>query len=216
MKKYISLFLVIGLIFSIVMMFSSCANTDTPEESNDTEITTYIWGSIGGTGTMESHIPRETTGASAPREKWEPDINEPWNYTPGHGIVIPDEYEEYDVTLDQTVFTEMPESLLFTIRRKDGRNDMGIRFQHMIYLEKRYDDWLEKREPWSISSVWVRLPYYTKPDLDGLDYENPLTWRVTPFNPNFMKKEVDFTPGYYRILVILPDGPHYLDFEITG
>ena len=199
MKRNYSLLMVCLFVVSL-LCFSSCRNTDVPEETTDTAETT---------DTIETTAPQETA--------WKPDPLEPWNYTPAcpyeKGKV---EGYDIEITLDESVFSKAPEQLTITVKNKTMK---PFRLCLLEYYEKLYPEYEVgyTNRYFGSTYLWVRLPINTGSEIAffELQFNDPLRCEYT-MTHSFSKDDFEFTPGQYRLVMFAGDGPHYAYFEITG
>ena len=78
-----------------LLLFSGCQTSDTEKQTDTTN-------------------PLVLTG-------WKPDAGEPWNFTPTLGNVGEDaEKYDFEITLEQTVYSGVPDSISYTLVNKTG------------------------------------------------------------------------------------------------
>ena len=164
-----------------LLLFSGCQTSDTEKQTDTTN-------------------PLVLTG-------WKPDAGEPWNFTPTLGNVGEDaEKYDFEITLEQTVYSGVPDSISYTLVNKTGEPF----YTCGEFIEKAYSN---PFPPYfdEVSAAWIRIPYYRTP-----------IWAYCPDSEvdgkiilsQFLEEDFTFTPGDYRIIFFLSDGPHYVYFEI--
>ena len=191
----------------LLLALSACGGpetTSTTGSSGDTEAT-------GGDTTLTS-APSEATETTT--ALWQPNLaGEVWDFNPlfPHTDVDINDYD-IEITIDETVYSEVPESISLKITNKTGKN---IWLCIAAYIEKPY---MVESSPGSghdipRAPVWVRLPYYIWPTWAELEVSET-SWEIDL--TKYWREPYEFTPGKYRITLFFPDGPHYAYFEITG
>lgn len=169
-----------------------------------------------------NHVPpSETTGKSSGEEdttggnqvEWIPDVTKPWNFTPVASRE--NSGSDIEVTLEQSVFAEMPETLVYTMTNKTGKPFYCLM---SVYCEKQYSAYeVGNRGPSAGDmSLWVRVPFYHYDSSAGwVEAARPsIDWKLTV--SAYIEDDFTFTPGKYRLVTFADDGPHYAYFEITG
>ena len=209
-KKSVCACFILCIATILLLALSACGGpetTSTTGSSGDTEAT-------GG----------DTTSTSAPSEAtetttafWQPNFDEPWNFDPifTRGKVDLNDYD-MEFTIDQTVYTEVPDIITGKIINKTGK---GIWMCITTYIEKIQtvvENPLSSDADQPYAHIWVRLPYYMWPGW-GESGSSEMSWSIDlTKDSRYWREPYEFTPGKYRITLFFPDGPHYAYFEITG
>lgn len=141
--------------------------------------------------------------------EWQPDRERPWNFTPTIRYRDLDDYD-IEVTLDSSTYPADVEQIGVYVYNKTGQT--FILEASGLFVEK-YD---QSAFP-AMESIggWVRLPYYT----GYMMYQKTESARADVpfiFYTEYLQENCKLTPGQYRFVVFLGDGPHYAYFEITG
>ncbi len=129
---------------------------------------------------------------------WKPEGQ--WSYTPMLSNVNPEDYD-IELTLDSTTYSQNTEKIVCTIINKTG---LTFQVYGIPMIEKCF-----------IGNQWARLPYEIKGLLPRQYLHTVSDTSTINFFPEFLQKGVTLTPGEYRLVVFLGDGPHYAYFEIT-
>ena len=144
---------------------------------------------------------------------WQPNYDEPWNFTPaqtktdretdwGYDIVFSTEKPAYtaDVELIRGIAVNQTGEWMYV--------SSGTPFIEKFYMSAFPN-------PYGSVDAWVRLPYY--PDDENVfgSYSSADNDAGFVFYPKYLKNGCVLTPGEYRMVVYLADGPHYAYFEIT-
>lgn len=168
-----------------------------------------------------NHVrPSETTGEKTGQETttedqvgWAPEASAPWNFTPVTSRESGD--SDIEVTLEQSIFTEMPETLIYTMTNKTGQPFYCLM---SVYCEKQYlaSEVGDNGPGAGDLSLWVRVPFCRNASSAGwMEAARPsIDWHLTV--SAYVKENFEFTPGKYRLVTFADDGPHYAYFEITG
>lgn len=193
MKRSVPFLFGFAFIVSVILLFSSCDRVS-PSAT-----------------TGKSLGEEDTTGGN--QAEWMPDVAKPWNFTP----VVSRENSDNDieVTLEQSVFAEMPETLVYTMTNKTGKTFYCLM---SVYCEKQYSasEVGDKGPLAGDMSLWVRVPFYRYDSSAGwMEAARPsIDWKLTV--SAYIEDDFTFTPGKYRLVTFADDGPHYAYFEITG
>lgn len=191
LKKRILFLLEFAFIILTVILFSSCGHARPLDTTSDKPV-------------------EGTTGEDY--AEWRPEISKPWNFTPVISRNNGD--SDIEVTLEQSVFTEMPETLVYTMTNKTGKPFYCLM---SVYCEKQYLA-SEVGDSGALAgdfSFWVRIPFYRYASSIGWveTAKSSLDWHLTV--SACTKENFEFTPGKYRLVTFADDGPHYAYFEIT-
>ncbi len=217
-KKSIFTCFILCIAIILSLAFSACGSTkadNTTGPSGSTETTGDITSTsepTETTGSSTASTPLETTETTT-QTLWQPDFDEPWSFNPTftRGSV---DFKDYDmeITIDQVVFEEAPDSITIKIINKTGNNFWICisPFLEKLYRDPDYDDY-----EGILHYTWVRFPYYR-----GLSWGesavSELSYKIdVSMNSKSWEAPYEFTKGEYRITLFFPDGPQYAYFEIT-
>lgn len=158
-------------------------------------------------GCQKAQCP-EDTKQNSQTESWSPNAEEPWNFIPVCESVNGDDYD-IEFTMEQSVYSEVPEYFVCTAVNKTGKQ---FRVCSGLAVEKIYSD-VYYSSYGEVSSAWVRIPFRCSANY-GISARADMTWKIEI--SKYVEKDFEFTPGQYRLVAFLGDGPHYAYFEITG
>ena len=186
----------LGFMLCAALIFCSCTAKPIDNPNESTSDTTDI---------------TETTA-------WLPDDNEPWNFTadgypPPGSISNPhDETFDYELTLSQDTFDEVPAYIECQITNRTGD---GV-YCNMVYIETFYPNVRNIHSDISMEGTvggWVRIPFI----MEGyhLDEIAPGVRQGKIELKKYLKTDYQYTFGIYRIVFPLNDGTYYAYFEIT-
>lgn len=140
---------------------------------------------------------------------WNPDDSQPWNFTPICPNLNSDSNQyDFEITLTSSIYSEVPDAIAYTLINKTGESFSTCG----EFIEKAYDNGFPPYYD-EVSPAWVRVPFYRTP-IWGFCPNSRVEAKVEI--SKYTKENYKFTPGKYRILFFLNDGPHYAYFEITG
>ena len=142
-------------------------------------------------------------------QPWTPNWDEPWNFTP---ISENASYIQYDITFS----TEFPvyDTSVEAIYAKavNHTGDHPYIVCKAVFAEKYYNALFPG---YNSDPGWVRLPYREPGDSAySFAYSADNTTGAV-FYPQYLQNGCTLTPGKYRLVLCLGDGPHYAYFEIT-
>ncbi len=142
------------------------------------------------------------------KTEWQPDTDRPWNFAP---VVNEDDAEGYDIefSVEHPSYPADVETIKATAVNKTG--DTFTLASHGLFVEKYYENMFPNHEP---EAAWVRLPYYEGSGMYSRAWTARADYTFT-FETKYLQENCELTPGRYRFVVFLGDGPHYAYFEIT-
>lgn len=154
------------------------------------------------------------------KSQWVPNGKELWNFTATPSTLHfwdPEKknYYDVDISLNQTSFSYVPQTISCSISNKESGHLLCSR----IYIEKYYNniESLGKEayiEEFGISG-WVRIPfimegYWLKYSDDGRIAEGEIDLY------KYLLADYEYTSGDYRIVFPLTDATHYAYFHIQN
>lgn len=156
----------------------------------------------------------KTPDDSAQSQEWQPNYDEPWNFTPAQTKIDREIDWGYDIvfsTQEATYTTDVE------IIRAVAVNQTGERMyvsSNTPFIERFYMSAFPN--PYDSLDAWVRLPYYPEhTDSVFSSCESATNEMWFSFNPKYLKNNCVLTPGEYRMVVYLADGPHYAYFDVV-
>ncbi len=152
----------------------------------------------------QSSAQGEKTGSDG----WYPDDSEPWNFTPTFGNLGEDtDQYDFEITLESTVYAGTPEFISYTLVNKTGESF----YTCGEFIEKAYEAGFPPYYD-EVSAAWIRIPFYRTP-IWGYCPNSRVEGKIEL--AKYLKEDYTFTPGNYRLVIFLNDGPHYVYFKIT-
>ena len=141
---------------------------------------------------------------------WEPDRERPWNFTPTIGERNLEDYD-IEMTLEAETYPSTVDEIRVQVVNRTGKT--SVLGAAGLFVEK-YDTHAFWTYGLEATAGWVRLPYYTGYFMyqKGGTAKDNITFI---FDPEYLQENCELTPGRYRFVVFLGDGPHYAYFEIT-
>lgn len=142
-------------------------------------------------------------------QPWAPNWDEPWNFTPVSGN---SSYIQYDITFSTefSVYDTSVEAIYAKAINLTG--DHPYMTSKAVFIEKYYDSLFPG---YYYEPGWVRLPYREPGEDVYVSASSASDTAYFAFYPQYLQNGCTLTPGKYRLVIFLGDGPHYAYFEIT-
>lgn len=155
----------------------------------------------------------KTPDDSAQSQEWQPNYDEPWNFTPAQTKIDREIDWGYDIvfsTQEATYTTDV--EMIRGIAVNQTGEWMNVSSE-TPFIEKFYYNAFPN--PYDSGNAWVRLPYYPDGEDNFGSYLTADNTAVFVFYPKYLKNNCVLTPGEYRMVVYLADGPHYAYFDVV-